>query len=162
MRRKQDRRRVSREARAELRAQVLALRREGRTYEEISRVTGYVRPYCVKLVQMLGDSPDLARTVKPGGRPRGVGRTLSAKQEAQVLRWVIGRCPDRLLLPFVLWTRRAVQELIRVKLGIRMAIRTVGLYLERWGLTPQRPARRAYERDDAAVERWLRIEYPRI
>ncbi len=43
-----------------------------------------------------------------------------------------------------------------------MPIRTVGLYLERWGLTPQRPARRAYERNDGAVEHWLRVEYPKI
>jgi transposase len=52
--------------------------------------------------------------------------------------------------------------LFRTKFGVAMPIRTVGLYLERWGLTPQRPTRRAYERDDAAVERWLRVEYPKI
>lgn len=157
-----DRRRATRESRVELRAQVLALRTEGKTYQEISDITGYVRPYCVKLVQELGETPERARTLSAGGRPKGNGRTLTPKQETQLLRWIVGRCPDQLLLPFVLWTRRAVQELIRVKLGIRMPIRTVGLYLQRWGLTPQRPTRRAYERDDAAVERWLRVEYPKI
>ena len=125
-------------------------------------MTGYARTYCVTLAGKLEKRPDLAAVVNRGGRPTGNGRHLTSRQEAQALRWVCGRYPDQLRLPFALWTRRAVQELFRTKFDVAMPIRTVGLYLERWGLTPQRPSRRAYERDDAAVERWLRIEYPQI
>jgi len=157
-----DRRRVSSEARAELRSQVLALRGEGKTFIEISAVTGYARTYCVTLAGKLEKRPELAVIVNRGGRPKGDGRHLTSRQEAQALRWICGRYPDQLRLPFALWTRRAVQELFRSKFDVAMPIRTVGLYLERWGLTPQRPSRRAYERDDAAVERWLRLEYPKI
>lgn len=157
-----DRRRASSEARAELRSQVLALRGAGKTFSEISAVTGYARTYCVTLAGKLEKRPDLAAVVNRGGRPTGHGRHLTSKQEAQALRWICGRYPDQLRLPFALWTRRAVQELFRAKFDVSMPIRTVGLYLERWGLTPQRPSRRAYERDDAAVEKWLRVAYPRI
>jgi transposase len=157
-----DRRRASAEARAELRSQVLALRAEGKTFVEISAVTGYARTYCVTLAGKLEKRPDLAAVVNRGGRPTGNGRHLTSRQEAQALRWICGRYPDQLRLPFALWTRRAVQELFRTKFDVSMPIRTVGLYLERWGLTPQRPSRRAYERDDAAVDRWLRVEYPKI
>lgn len=160
--RKHDRRRASSETRAELRGQVLALRRERKTFQEISAITGYARTYCVTLAGKLEKRPELADVVHRGGRPKGTGRHLTAKQEQRALRWICGRCPDQLRLPFALWTRRAVQELFRARFGIAMPIRTVGLYLERWGMTPQRPSRRAYERDDAAVERWLRVEYPRI
>jgi transposase len=38
----------------------------------------------------------------------------------------------------------------------------MGKYLARWGFTPQKPLRRAYERDPAAVRRWLRQDYPAI
>ena len=157
-----DRRRVSSEARAELRSQVLALRGEGKTFIEISAVTGYARTYCVTLAGKLEKRPELAVIVNRGGRPKGDGRHLTSRQESQALRWICGRYPDQLRLPFALWTRRAVQELFRSKFDVAMPIRTVGLYLERWGLTPQRPSRRAYERDDAAIERWLRLEYPKI
>lgn len=160
--RKHDRRRASSETRAELRGQVLALRRERKTFQEISAITGYARTYCVTLAGKLEQRPELADVVHRGGRPKGTGRHLTAKQEQRALRWICGRCPDQLRLPFALWTRRAVQELFRARFGIAMPIRTVGLYLERWGMTPQRPSRRAYERDDAAVERWLRVEYPKI
>ena len=159
---KPDRRRASTEARQELRSQVHVLREEGRTFVEISSITGYARTYCVTLAGKLAKKPEIAADFKRGGRPKGTGRHLTSKQEAQALRWICGRYPDQLRLPFALWTRRAVQELFRTKFDVVMPIRTVGLYLERWGMTPQRPTRRAYERDDVAVERWLRVEYPQI
>lgn len=43
-----------------------------------------------------------------------------------------------------------------------MPIRTVGEYLLRWGYTPQKPLKRAYEQDSLAVKHWLESEYPQI
>jgi hypothetical protein len=70
--------------------------------------------------------------------------------------------PDELDLPFALWSRAAVRELIWQRCGVRLAIRTMGTYLARWGFTAQKPLRRAYEQDPAAVRRWLRRDYPEI
>jgi transposase len=67
-----------------------------------------------------------------------------------------------LRFPFALWTRKAVQELIQRKYGTVMPIRTVGEYLSRWGFTPQKPVKRAKEQNTEAVNRWLKIEYPKI
>lgn len=43
-----------------------------------------------------------------------------------------------------------------------MPIRTVGEYLSRWGYTPQKPLKQAYEQDPSAVDYWLETEYPAI
>lgn len=43
-----------------------------------------------------------------------------------------------------------------------VSIWTVGRYLRRWGFTPQKPLRRAYEWDSRAVRSWLTREYPAI
>ena len=43
-----------------------------------------------------------------------------------------------------------------------MPVRTMGLYLARWGFTPQKPIKKAYERSPAAVQKWLNEEYPAI
>ena len=43
-----------------------------------------------------------------------------------------------------------------------MPIRTVGEYLKRWGYTPQKPLKRAYEQNPQRVKAWLDIEYPAI
>ena len=52
--------------------------------------------------------------------------------------------------------------LVTRQCGVELAVRTVGKYLARWGFTAQKPIRRAYEQDPAAVRRWLRREYPAI
>ena len=70
--------------------------------------------------------------------------------------------PDQMKLPFGLWTRKAVQELIKDQYGIKVAIRTVGDYLNRWGFTPQKPKKKAYEQNPKAVRKWLEEEYPEI
>lgn len=160
--RKSDRRTTTIEARIELRKQVLALRREGKTLVEISRLTGYARSYCSTLARQLEESPRSAGLVNRGGRAPGAGRKLTAKQEEQMQSWIREKCPDQLRLPFALWTLRAVQELIRTRFGIRLPKSTAALYVSRWGFTSQRPKKRAYERDDAAVKRWLKVEYPKI
>jgi len=55
-----------------------------------------------------------------------------------------------------------VRDLIQVRLGITLAIRTVGDYLRRCGFTPQRPVKRALERQDAKIQAWLAEAYPKI
>jgi transposase len=55
-----------------------------------------------------------------------------------------------------------VQALVRARFGVRLALRTVSDYLRRWDFTPQRPIKRALERQDAAIQAWLTAHYPRI
>ena len=65
-------------------------------------------------------------------------------------------------MPFALWTRIAVQQLIKNLWDIDMPVRTVGEYLKHWGLTPKKPFRRAYEQNPKAVKKWLDEQYPAI
>jgi len=99
---------------------------------------------------------------KPQGHKKGIGRLLSSEQEKQVQNLIIDKMPDQLKLPFALWTRRAIVELIKREFGVTIAIRTMGTYLERWGFTPQKPKKRAYEQNDKLIKKWLEEEYPQI
>jgi transposase len=101
-----------------------------------------------------------ALKAKPRGRPKG--GTLLPWQAAQIVRSITDRTPDQVKLPFYLWTREAVGRLIEDRFGIRLSVWTVGRYLVRWGFTPQKPARRAFERDPEQVRRWLDEAYPAI
>jgi transposase len=65
-------------------------------------------------------------------------------------------------MPYALWTRESVRELIKEQFGIALPIRTVGHYLKRWGMTPQKPVKQAYEQQPARVKCWLDEEYPDI
>ncbi|MFL5284762.1 MAG: IS630 family transposase, partial [Rhodopila sp.] len=96
------------------------------------------------------------------GPAPGQSRLLSAEQEREVRRLIRRHTPDALDLPFALWSRAAVQALILARFGVRLAVRTTGSYLKRWGYTAQKPLRQAYEQDPAAARRWLRRDYPMI
>jgi len=65
-------------------------------------------------------------------------------------------------MPYALWTRESVRELIRSQCGVELPVRTVGDYLKRWGMTPQKPQKRAYEQRAPVVQAWLEEEYPAI
>ncbi len=94
--------------------------------------------------------------------PDPARRRLNGKQEEQLRRLLMDRTPDQLKLPFALWTRRAVQDLVRRRWSIDLPIRTVGDYLKRFGFTLQKPMKRAYEQNPKAVQRWLDDRYPAI
>lgn len=96
------------------------------------------------------------------GRRAGEQMALAPWQQAQIVKTIREKNPDQLRLPFALWTREAIRDLIVRRFGVRLAIRTVGDYLRRWGFTPQKPIQRAYERDPAAVARWLETAYPAL
>jgi transposase len=96
------------------------------------------------------------------GRRYETQRLLDPRQTAEVQALITGHGPDELGLPFALWSREAVRDLVRARMGVTLAIRTVGDYLRRWGFTPQRPIRRARERQDTAVQAWLAEHYPKI
>ena len=102
--------------------------------------------------------------IKPAarGRSKGDGRLLSAQQEASVRRTICDQRPEQLKMEFALWTRAAVLQYIEREFGLRLSIRATGEYLRRWGFTPQKPIKRAYEQRPEAVRQWLEHEYPAI
>lgn len=96
------------------------------------------------------------------GRPVGSGRLLSPEQERAIQQLLIDKTPDQLKLRYALWTREAVQQVIRQETGVKVAIRTIGEYLKRWGFTVQKPKKRAYEQRPTEVRQWLDEQYPAI
>jgi transposase len=134
--------------------------REGKTQGEVAAMLGVRRQVVGRWVKRYRAGGPAALKARRRGRPRGI--RLRPYQAATVVRLITDRCPDQVKLPFALWTREAVRDLITRRCGVRLSVWTVGRYLRRWGFTPQKPLRRAYERDPLAVRRWLRKQYPAI
>lgn len=153
---------LSREARHERRVQVIRLRRTGLTYDEIAAQTGLSRTGVFNICKRHESGGAKALKDAPSGRQVGDKRRLSAQQEATVRKLIADRTPDQLKMAYALWTRAAVSELIRDRFGIELPVRTMGLYLERWGFTPQKPMKKAYEQSPEAVRKWLDEQYPVI
>jgi len=157
-----DARKLSTDAQQQLRYQVIRLRKQGRKHSEISAITGVSRCTCSTLWTRYQNTGKKALRIKQRGRPLGSCRTLSPEQEKILQKNMRDKCPDQLKLPFALWTRLAVQQLIKQLWAIDMPIRTVGDYLKRWGFTPQKPLRKAYKQNPEAVKAWLSRAYPGI
>ena len=61
-----------------------------------------------------------------------------------------------------LWTCRRVAEVVRREFGIAYHPDHLGRILHDLGFSPQKPQRRARERDEAAIQRWREHDWPRI
>lgn len=133
---------------------------KGMTHAEAAQVFGVARPTVTRWVTEYRQGGAKALKAKRRGRPPA--SRLAPHEAALVVRLILGRCPDQLRLPFALWTREAVQQLLADRCGLQVSVWTVGRYLKRWGFTPQKPRRRAFEQDPVAVRRWLAEEYPAI
>ena len=114
--------------------------------------------WCVKYQQGGEEALPGNRT----GRPVGSGRLLGQQQDEAIQQLIDTKTPQELGIASALWTRQAVQDLIKQQTGQRLPIRTVGEYLNRWGYTPQRPVRKAYKQDPEKVAQWLEKTYPEI
>ncbi len=153
---------LSFEAREERRRQVIGLRRQGWTYEAIAEHTGLSRTGVFNICQRYAKEGVRGLKDKRGGRKVGQCRALLPEQEAELRRLICDRTPDQLKMPFALWNRQAVRQLILDRYGVTLTPQGVGKYLARWGFTPQKPIKRAYEQSPAAVKKWLDEDYPVI
>lgn len=155
-----DARFLSPDAQEALRSRVMAALRRGMPPAVAARTFGVSRSSVWNWRRRVALGNITSLRSKKRGRPKGT--QLAPHEAATTVRLITDRCPDQLKLPFALWTREAVQQLLVERFGVQVSVRTVGRYLAGWGLTPQKPLRRAYERDPLAVQRWLDEEYPAI
>jgi len=146
----------------EIRKQVIRLRKQGIQNQVLADGLGISVFHASRIWQSYKKEGSKAIKLGIRGCRMGERRTLTADQEAQVKRALIDKTPDQLKLPFALWTRDAVKLLIKHLFKLEMPIRTVGEYLKRWGFTPQKPIKRAYEQSSQAVQQWLDEDYPLI
>lgn len=158
-----DARKLTAEGRNLLRGMVIRLRKQsGMGAEDLAKVAG-VHPSTVKgWLARANKEGEGALRERPRGRPIGACRKLTMADELWIREQIVERSPQQLKLPFALWTRRAIGELIEARLGVRLQERLIGKYLKRWGFTPQRPLRRALEQRPEAIKEWLTQSYPAL
>lgn len=154
--------RLSTDVLNERRRQAVKLRLSGMKLAAVAETVGLTRGTIISAMKAYKAGGWKAVALRARGRSIGDGRTLNAEQEKAIRTMICDRTPDQLKMPFALWTRSAVSELIAQQFGVKLPVRTVGHYLERWGFTPQKPIRKAYEQRPAEVKRWLEEDYPAI
>ena len=157
-----DARTLKPEVQEQLRKQAIHLRQKGHSVEQIAAILDVNSRTVYRWWQLYRRGGVKSIRIRRRGRPTGACRRLTVEQEKQIQRLIRDKQPDQMKLPFALWSRIAVQQLIQQLWAMRMPIRTVGEYLKRWGFTPQKPFRRAYEQNPKLVKQWLEEQYPGI
>ncbi len=141
---------------------ILAVKRvveDGEAPSEVMKSLGLCRTTIYPWLRKFEDQgwEALVEKIAQGPEPK-----LTEKQRQKVKRWILGKDPRQYGFDFGLWSRRIVQGLIEEKMGIELGLTAVGRLLASLDITPQKPLRRAYERDPKAVEFWLKETYPKL
>ena len=128
---------------AELRRVAVNMVLSGASRIEVADAVGVNRRFVGGWVRAYDKSGEEALVA---GRRAGEQKALTKWQETTIRRVIIGKRPDQLKLPFALWTREAIGQLIARKTSPRLSLTAIGTYLAAWGFTAQKPIRRATER----------------
>jgi transposase len=91
------------------------------------------------------------------GRPR----FLTADQEAEVLGWLTQK-PSEFGFRTDLWTAARVAQLVEQRMGVKFHPSYLREWLTKRNHSPQKPKRRAKQKNDAEIARWLKDDYPEI
>lgn len=140
------------------RRQAVRLLKEGRSVSETADAVGASRSsvWRWRKAYQEGGWEGLRPRPTPG-RPS----KLSEPQK-QALRKVLEAGPLATGYPTDLWTLRRVAQVIRKRFGVSYNTCHVWFVLRKLGWTCQKPERRARERDEEAIRRWRRRDWPRI
>jgi len=103
-----------------------------------------------------GGEQALRAAGRAGRRPRRSAAELDAVEEA------LGKGPQAFGFDTELWTLGRIAAVIERLTGVRHHPGHVWRLLRRLGWSPQRPTRRASERDEVEIARWRAEEGPRI
>jgi len=149
-------------AQYEIRKSIIRLSKNGKTNKEIAEILDVSLRHVQNTKKIYADGGIAA--IKPGkrGRQKGTKRLLTTEQEWEIKRNIVDHCPEQLKLSGCMWTRENIRDLIKRKYKIEMPLSTLGYYLERWGFSVQRPAKRAYKQDKEKVADWVEQEFPGI
>ena len=145
---------------AHIRRKAVKAVQAGNKQVDVAKMFGVTRQALGKWMRKCSEEGIESLNAKKRGRHPG--GSLKPWQASVIARQVIERPPDQLKLCFYLWTREAVARLIEKRFHIKISKWTVGRYLKNWGLTPQKPVRRAFEQNPQEVQNWLKEEYPGI
>ena len=154
-----DGRTLSHETSETIRRHAVRRVKEGEAPSAVIKGYGLCRTTIYKWLraQRRGGAAALTARKHPGRTP-----ALAPRQKLQVRGWINGKDPRQYGFDFGLWTRQIVAALVKQKFGVRLGVTAVGRLLAELDITPQKPLRRAYERDPVAIARWTTTVFPRL
>ncbi len=142
----------------ERRIRALAYLEEGLQPVEIARKIGVDRRSVRRWkASFLKGGPEAVRAKPSPGRPSRLGRKEKKRLEAILLQGArqAGYSTE-------LWTCPRVVQVIERRFGVHYHPDHLGRILHSLGWSPQKPQRRAVERDEEAIRSWIKTVWPKV
>jgi transposase len=145
-----------------IRKLVVRLKKQGMKGSEIEAITGLYVPRISEIWTtyqkngLAGIKPE-----KSGRKPKSL-MLLSEEEQKAIRQTIISKAPNQLKMAGFLWTLAKISQYIWDTYKKRVSVRCLSNYMKRWGLTCQRPTKRACGQDIARIERFKKEEYPAI
>ena len=140
------------------RMRAIRLLQEGRQPVEVAPMVGVDRRSVRRWnATFRKDGMQSLKHKKAAGRPQ----RLSDKQKQQLAKALLKGAQAH-GFQTDLWTCPRVALLIKKRFAVRYHVDHIGRLLHGMGFSPQKPQRRAIERDEKEIRRWIKEEWPKI
>ena len=159
-----DTRKISKEARAELRNRAVQafLSTPGKNMGKMAKTFSVRRQTLRKWVRDYKKSGEKSFSFDFRGAKKWQNAKLSPQQSGALRRIIINKTPEQLQFPFMLWTRHAIRDLVLKRYNIKLGMTTISDYMKKWGMTSQKPKLRSYRQQPEVVQKWIMDVYPSI
>lgn len=145
-----------------VRKQVVRLKKQGMKGSEIEKITGIYQTRISQIWEAYQAGGNAGIRPKKSGRKPKTQMILTPEEQHEIRQTIISKAPNQLKLAGFLWTLSKISQHIWDTYHKRVSVRCLSNYMKRWGLTCQRPTKRACGQDIAQVEKFKNEEYPAI
>ena len=146
-----DLRKVGKEGLKEIRRQVVRLKKMGKTGKEIEELTGVRQNRASEIWTAYQREGESSLERKKYGRKPGSHMVLTEEEQGQNRKAVEEQIPEDFGITGKLWTLGRTREYIEKQFRKTINERTLSDYMKRWGMSCQRPAKRARKQDANSI-----------
>jgi transposase len=144
------------------RKEVVRLKKSNHTGKETAAIAEVSEAQVSRIWKTYQNGGMAALRPQKRGRKKGEQTLLTVEEEQEIRQTIISRTPNQLKMAGFLWTLAKISQYIGDKYQKKVSVRCLSNYMKRWGLTCQRPTKRACGQDIARIEKFEKEEYPAI
>ena len=144
-------RKAGREGLKEIRRQVVRLKKMGKTGKEIEELTGVRQNRTSEICTAYQREGESSLERKKYGRKAGSHMILTAEEQENIRSAVEEKTPEDFGITGKLWTLGRTRQYIQKQFHKAINERTLSDYMKRWGMSCQRPAKRARKQNPTGI-----------
>ena len=146
-----DLRKVGKEGLKEIRRQVVRLKKLGKTGKEIEELTGVRQNRASEIWTAYQREGELSLERKKNGRKLGSHMVLKPEEQAEIRKAIEETRPENYGIAGQLWTLGRTRQYIQKRFHKTVNERTLSDYMRRWGMSCQRPTKRARKQNPTGI-----------